>query len=175
MALTAAARGRRRPFGRSLRAVPAPVSATAAVDAAGEQPESTRRLLASWLAHPQPIGPGQWTGGGLAVPPAEADTVIETARELARDASPAAEQPAPPAGLLRLAEVMVVSEHPSVSGWTAAERRLAASWIAVLLDRQGEDGVQRLVHALCAAPVATCHTNPVRLSCVDPECGPGGL
>lgn len=168
----------------------AATSASGAATPVAAQTEATRRLLAVWLAHPQPVVLGsRRAGGGLAVPAAEAATVIEAARELARDAlpeptrvavpagdaSPFGERPAPPAGLLRLAETMVVAEHPSASQWTAAERRLAASWIAVLLDRQGEDGVQRLVRTLCAAPVPTRPTrpsNPVRLSCVDPESGP---
>ena len=200
MALTAAARRRRRPLsqlgqlgqlgslGRPLRALSAQAAQTAqaavpvAAEAAGKQTEATRHLIASWLSHPQPIHPqpirpqpirpGQEAGGGLAVPHAEAATVVDAARELAGAASPSAQQPVPPAGLLRLAEVMVVAEHPSASGWTAAERRLAASWIAVLLDRQGEDGVQRLVRALCAVPAPARPSSPVRLSSVAPESGP---
>ncbi|MFE0462528.1 hypothetical protein ACFW1A_25060, partial [Kitasatospora sp. NPDC058965] len=53
--------------------------------------------------------------------------------------------------LLRLAGALVVDEHPSAAGWSAGERDELTAWVAVLIDRRGEDGVQALLYALNTA------------------------
>ncbi len=50
----------------------------------------------------------------------------------------------------RLAEAMVVDEHPSAANWTAAERRDVLDWITLVIHRLGEDGLLRLVAELNA-------------------------
>ncbi|GHF63845.1 hypothetical protein GCM10018790_47210 [Kitasatospora xanthocidica] len=87
---------------------------------------------------------------GLGVPEAAADEVIAVARRLALRAVPDGRwRPgSAPSGLLGVAAALVVDEHPSVSGWSAAERGRLATWVALLIEHRGEDGVQELVAAL---------------------------
>lgn len=42
----------------------------------------------------------------------------------------------------------MLDEHPSAARWPPAERAAAIGWIALLIDRFGDAGVQRLVAAL---------------------------
>ena len=58
----------------------------------------------------------------------------------------------PPPELRLVAEALVVDEYLSAGGWTAEERRRTVRWVAVLIDRFGEDGVQALLAV--AAPSA---------------------
>ncbi|MFG2819886.1 hypothetical protein ACGFX4_10710 [Kitasatospora sp. NPDC048365] len=118
----------------------------------GEQ--AMRELIGSWLAAeevPEPPGarPGvdEDGGGTLPVPPATGAEVAESARRLALrgfDGSPAEV----PAALSALAEALVIDEHPSAAYWTTAERADAVRWVALLVHRFGEDGVQELVAEL---------------------------
>ncbi|WP_035792329.1 hypothetical protein [Kitasatospora mediocidica] len=87
-------------------------------------------------------------GGGLAVPQARAAEVIAAARSLARRGATGGPAGLPSVQLQLIAEALVVDEHPSASGWTSQERQAAAHWVAVLIERFGEDGVQRLLLAL---------------------------
>ncbi|PBC71105.1 hypothetical protein BX265_5685 [Streptomyces sp. TLI_235] len=114
-----------------------------------------RALIGSWLAAeevPEPSGVGPCAdedcGGALPVPPATGAEVAEAARRLALrefDGSPSA---AAPPVLSALAEALVVDEHPSAAHWTAPERADAVRWVALLVHRFGEDGVQELVAEL---------------------------
>ncbi|WP_407917571.1 hypothetical protein [Kitasatospora sp. NE20-6] len=110
--------------------------------------EAARRLIASWLADYDPsetVLPIDYRGGtGLAVPAADAPTVIGIARQLAIEGLEGASLPDPPAGLQLIAEALVVDEHPSAHSWTPEERVDLAQWVAVLVHRFGEDGVRRL-------------------------------
>ncbi|MFI9274925.1 hypothetical protein ACIGXM_30080 [Kitasatospora sp. NPDC052896] len=115
----------------------------------------TRRRIARWLAVSPPSGESAGrpadSPGGLAVPAAEASAVIAAARRLALRGLPEKwVPPPPPRELLLVAEVLVVDEHPSAPDWTAAERGQAVRWVAVLVGRFGEDGVQSLVRVLAA-------------------------
>ncbi|MER8188083.1 hypothetical protein [Kitasatospora sp. NPDC094015] len=144
----------------------------------GDEEETARRLIASWLAGTEDEGgagnttgpadattrtavPGGAAGGpaggaraggpvpsGLAVPPAGAREVVSTARRLAIEGLAGEPWPVPPADLRLIAEALVVDEHPSAASWSAGERAELGRWIAVLMHRFGEDGVQRLVAAL---------------------------
>ncbi|MFD7729417.1 hypothetical protein ACFV6F_03390 [Kitasatospora phosalacinea] len=53
--------------------------------------------------------------------------------------------PEVPDALYRIARGLVVDEHPSAWRWTRAERNEVARWVALLMHRFGEDGVQELV------------------------------
>ncbi|MFI9328615.1 hypothetical protein ACIGZJ_13845 [Kitasatospora sp. NPDC052868] len=105
-----------------------------------------RRLIESllaWQADPLPGPPV------LAVPEAPAAEVIAAARRLVLPDLPLERpHPAPRPELLRVATALVVDEHPSAPSWSAADRELLASWVAVLIEHRGEDGVQELVRAL---------------------------
>ncbi|MEV7187770.1 hypothetical protein [Kitasatospora sp. NPDC093102] len=100
-------------------------------------------------------------GTGFEVPPATAAEVIAVVRglvarpgediEAVRFAVRRESGPGGFAQLRRIAEALVVAEHPSAESWTAAEWDLAADWVAVLIARQGEDGVERLTEALSGA------------------------
>jgi hypothetical protein len=92
--------------------------------------------------------PGLDRGTGLDVPPAPAEVVIATARRVATSGLWIGPRPDPAPGLRSVAEAMVLDEHPSAPEWTLAERRDALDWIALIIDRFGEDGVQRLVTEL---------------------------
>ncbi|MGF1428317.1 hypothetical protein [Kitasatospora sp. LaBMicrA B282] len=131
-------------------------------DEVGE--DEVRRLIEAWLSEPPTLPelpelpePAELPelaepASGLAVPPAAADVVVAAARRLATEEDVAAEDlGAPDAGLRLLAEVMVLDEHPSAATWTCAERTEVLDWLTLLIHRFGEDGVQRLVAALCAA------------------------
>jgi hypothetical protein len=87
-------------------------------------------------------------GTGLDVPHAPAEVVIATARRVATSGRWTGPRPDPAPELRSVAEAMVLDEHPSASGWTLAERRDALDWIALIIARFGEDGVQRLVAEL---------------------------
>ncbi|MEV4615661.1 hypothetical protein AB0K43_24170 [Kitasatospora sp. NPDC049258] len=124
----------------------------------GDEEETARRLIASWLAGSEDAGddPGEDEGGrgpvpspsGFAVPPAGAREVISTARRLAVQGLAGQPWPEPSADLRLIAEALVVDEHPSAASWSTRERAELARWIAVLVHRFGEDGVQRLAAAL---------------------------
>ncbi|GAB2805415.1 hypothetical protein GCM10027176_07950 [Actinoallomurus bryophytorum] len=92
--------------------------------------------------------PGPDRGTGLDVPPAPAEVVIATARRVATSGRLVGPRPDPAPGLRSVAEAMVLDEHPSAPEWTLAERRDALDWIALIIARFGEDGVQRLVTEL---------------------------
>ncbi|MDH6133285.1 hypothetical protein P3T37_002680 [Kitasatospora sp. MAA4] len=94
-----------------------------------------------------PLG-GPDFGGGLVVPQARAAEVIAAAEALARRGTAGRPVDLPSVQLRLIAEALVIDEHPSAAGWTARERQLAAHWVAVLIERFGEDGVQRLLLAL---------------------------
>ncbi|MGW6913462.1 hypothetical protein ACWGB8_06525 [Kitasatospora sp. NPDC054939] len=121
--------------------------------------------MASLVARQTPAEPGP---PALPVPPAPADEVIAVARRLAERGGPAEpgrpdrpagrgrsggrDHAAPPPELVRLARALVVDEHPSAPSWSEADRVLLAAWVAVLIEQQGEDGVQELIAALGPAP-----------------------
>lgn len=90
---------------------------------------------------------------GLAVPEAGVEEVIAVARRLALRAVPAGRRgwPRPDPGLLGVATALVVDEHPSAARWSGAERKRLATWVAVLIEHRGEDGVQELVRVLAGA------------------------
>lgn len=92
--------------------------------------------------------PGPDRGTGLDVPPAPAEDVIAAARHVATTGRRIGPRSDPAPELRTVAEVMVLDEHPSAREWTLAERRDALDWIALIIDRFGEDGVQRLVAEL---------------------------
>ncbi|WP_431676428.1 hypothetical protein [Kitasatospora sp. KL5] len=107
---------------------------------------SPREFVASLLARPPEVRPGL---SALPVPDAPADEVIAVARRLALRGLPGEHlRPNPPAALLRLATALVVDEHPSASSWLPADRALLAAWVSVLIDRDGEEGVEEFVRAL---------------------------
>jgi hypothetical protein len=87
-------------------------------------------------------------GTGLDVPLAPAEVVIASARRIATAGRWIGPRPDPTPELRSVAEAMVLDEHPSSPEWTLAERRDALDWIALIIDRFGEDGVQRLVAEL---------------------------
>ncbi|MFE2725393.1 hypothetical protein [Kitasatospora sp. NPDC059327] len=121
-----------------------------------DEPE-IRELIASWLAAEPQVeaatgGPG--SGGGLPAPPAGGGEVAAAARRLALRGLDGAPSPAVPEGLRLVAEALVVDEHPSASGWTPLERAEAVKWVALLVHRFGEDGVQELAAALGGQPGA---------------------
>ncbi|MFD3995999.1 hypothetical protein [Streptomyces sp. NPDC058548] len=127
-----------------------------------ENAEDIRRLLRGWLdAAPHPeAAAGSAAAGGIDVPAAEAAAVVEAARaELGLTPEEAA-GPRALSGLddRRLAEVrllaqtLVVDEHPSAAHWTPLDRRRVVAWTALLIERQGEDGVERLLERLRNTP-----------------------
>ncbi|MFD8756188.1 hypothetical protein ACFV0O_35200 [Kitasatospora sp. NPDC059577] len=106
-----------------------------------------RELIAALVRAGAPSVPGPT---GLGVPEAPAEEVIAVARRLALRAVPQGRwRPgsAPP-GLLGVASALVVDEHPSAAAWSAAERERLATWVAMLIEHRGEDGVQELLRAL---------------------------
>ncbi|TVZ76761.1 hypothetical protein [Streptomyces sp. BK340] len=124
--------------------------------------ETVSLLVRSWVAGSSPLAdPGRALGTGLPVPRAQALEVIESARSLAvlglTDGCPAVSSPALVRSqlgdarfseLCLIADALVVGQHPSVAEWTAGDYRVAVEWTAVLIQRWGEDGVQRLVAEL---------------------------
>jgi hypothetical protein len=116
--------------------------------AAGEA--AVRRLVASWMSETSAAQEPGEPATGLPVPHASAREVIAAACRLATDGRPAHPHVQPAYGLRLIAEAMVLDEHPSAGDWTAEERREALDWITLLIHRQGEDGVQRLVGELSA-------------------------
>ncbi|MEU1285425.1 hypothetical protein [Kitasatospora sp. NPDC005856] len=86
---------------------------------------------------------------GLAVPEAAAEEVIAVARRLALRVVPEGRWwPRPTPALLDMATALVVDGHPSAPRWSQAERQRLATWVAVLIEHRGEDGVQELLRAL---------------------------
>ncbi|MFI8460656.1 hypothetical protein [Kitasatospora sp. NPDC085464] len=127
----------------------------------GPDDEATaRRLIAAWLAGeaaepaPAPAAGAERPAGavptGWCVPPAAAREVIAVARRMALHGRQGRTWPAPGAEHLMLARALVVDEHPSAAAWSECERVELAGWIAVLVRRFGEDGVQQLTAALVA-------------------------
>jgi hypothetical protein len=105
-----------------------------------------RRLIADWLTEPPPALPGV---PALQAPPAPAAEVIAAARRIVAGGAVADQPcPTPPAGLLPLAAALVVDEHPSAREWSRGERAELLNWVAVLIDRHGEEGVQELLRQL---------------------------
>ncbi|MEU9041669.1 MULTISPECIES: hypothetical protein [unclassified Kitasatospora] len=106
-----------------------------------------REFVAALVRAGAPSGAGPT---GLGVPEASAEVVIAVARRLALRAVPQGRwRPgSAPSGLLRVASALVVDEHPSASGWSAAERERLARWVAMLIEHRGEDGVEDLVREL---------------------------
>ncbi|MFD7455106.1 hypothetical protein [Kitasatospora sp. NPDC059827] len=133
----------------------------AGVEAGRDEEETARRLIGGWLAEDAGRestaaaagdGPGP-TGWG--VPKAPARDVLAVARGLAVRGLPALgpggpARSVPGADELLLARVLVVDEHPSAADWTEHERAELGGWVAVLIRRFGEAGVQRLTAALAA-------------------------
>ncbi|MFD3996001.1 hypothetical protein [Streptomyces sp. NPDC058548] len=135
-----------------------------------------RELLGSWTRDPLVEGEQDGRGSGLAVPPAAAATVIHGVRTILAGENPGGQEAqegvhalfartdrgeetdrfsghvtGPFAGPSRIAGELVVAEHPSAEEWNDGERRAATAWVAVLIDRLGENGVERLVERLSAA------------------------
>jgi hypothetical protein len=104
-----------------------------------------RQAIAGWLAQPGPALPGE---PGLPVPEADAAEVVAAARRIVLGAEADRTCPTPDPDLLRLAGALVVDEHPSAAQWSARERAELTVWVAVLIERHGEDGVQALLDAL---------------------------
>ncbi|MEU8922425.1 hypothetical protein AB0D10_16025 [Kitasatospora sp. NPDC048545] len=126
---------------------------------------AARRLIAAWLAGDAepaadpatgPSGtsaqPARALPPGWTVPRAGAREVVTTARRLALHGVSGRARPVPGTDELVLARVLVVDEHPSAPTWTERERVELAGWVAVLVRRFGEDGVQRLTAALTGRP-----------------------
>ncbi|WP_035841676.1 hypothetical protein [Kitasatospora azatica] len=112
-----------------------------------------RQLIAGWLAEP----PAELAGEpGLRVPEAPAPEVIAAARRIAVGPGKG-DQLCPTAhpDLLRLAAALVVDEHPSAASWRRREREELTAWVAVLIERRGEDGIQALLYALNERSAAT--------------------
>ncbi|MFB8235856.1 hypothetical protein ACFC58_04825 [Kitasatospora purpeofusca] len=145
----------------------------AMAEAVGEA--GVRELVAGWLAAERPgeggSGGGDPADGGWAVPPAAGAVVVAAARRLAgAGPGPGGTPPAAPEGLRLIAEALVVDEHPSAGAWTSRERAEAVEWVALLLDRFGEDGVTMLTAELTAG--LTGQAESARESGVgDPESG----
>ncbi|MCX4684108.1 hypothetical protein OG401_07250 [Kitasatospora purpeofusca] len=123
----------------------------AMAEAVGEA--GVRELVAGWLAAERPgedgPGGGEPADGGWAVPPAAGSVVVAAARRLAgAGPGPGGTPSAAPEGLRLIAEALVVDEHPSAGAWTERERAEAVEWVALLLDRFGEDGVTMLTAEL---------------------------
>ncbi|MFD3945150.1 hypothetical protein [Streptomyces sp. NPDC058579] len=108
--------------------------------------DEVRALLRSWSAHAVPAPDDPAAGTALDVPPAAVAEVTDAVLRLL--GQPAGPLPAGSDELCRIARVLVVDEHPSAAGWTEAERVDVARWIAVLIARDGEEGVQSLVREL---------------------------
>ncbi|MFD4656749.1 hypothetical protein ACFWP2_14115 [Kitasatospora sp. NPDC058444] len=93
--------------------------------------------------------PGADGPPGLAVPEAAAEEVIAVARRLALRVVPEGRWwPRPAPALLDMATALVVDGHPSAPRWSAAERQRLATWVAVVIEHRGEDGVQELLRLL---------------------------
>lgn len=115
-----------------------------------DEPE-IRELIASWLAaEPQVEVPTGDAGGGegLPAPPGGGREFAQAARRLALRGLDGSRLPAVPGGLRLVAEALVVDEHPSAARWTPLERAEAVEWVALLMHRFGEDGVQELIAEL---------------------------
>ncbi len=112
---------------------------------------ATRRIVGYWLSRTS-LDPGSDDAprGGLAVPEAPAGEVIAAARRLATRGRRSVPYAQPPSELRLVAEVLVVDEHPSAASWTDAERRQVLYWVALIIHRFGEDGIQHLVSELNA-------------------------
>ena len=107
---------------------------------------SPREFVASLLARRPEARPGP---PALPVPDAPATEVIAAARRIALRGLPGGHlHPDPPAALRRLATSLVVDEHPSAPSWAPADRALLAGWVVLLIERDGEEGVQELIHVL---------------------------
>ncbi|WP_406207984.1 hypothetical protein OH807_35895 [Kitasatospora sp. NBC_01560] len=113
-----------------------------------------RDLIAALVAEGAEALPGP---PALAVPGAPAAEVIAAARRLALGGPPNGRAravqrqvpvPAPLPELRRLAAALFVDEHPSAPAWSATDRDRLADWVAVLIERRGEDGIQELIGVL---------------------------
>ncbi|MGA5824029.1 hypothetical protein ACPC54_40055 [Kitasatospora sp. NPDC094028] len=111
-----------------------------------------REYLAALVRGPEPTRSAPPV---LAVPERPAAEVIAVARRLAlgevsgeATSSGPGPVPLPLPELLGVAAALVVDEHPAAAGWSTADRKLLTRWVAVLIERRGEDGVQDLVRAL---------------------------
>ena len=127
----------------------------------GLDEEAARRLIAHWMATATldvtDAGPQGGVTAGLEVPPADAHAVIVTARRLALQGLSAEPSPVPSPRLRLLAQALVVDQHPSAHTWNERERARLAKWVAVLLQRFGEDGVQRLTAVLACGQGPSGH------------------
>ncbi|MEV6954867.1 hypothetical protein [Streptomyces sp. NPDC051183] len=115
-------------------------------DAAADE---VRSLLRSWLrdtvpaeADTDPDSPA--AGTGLDVPEATAAQVTDAVTRLLGLSA----APSPSDELCLLARVLVVEEHPSSAGWTEDEQEAVTRWIAVLIGRRGDEGVEALLSEL---------------------------
>ncbi|MFD4395799.1 hypothetical protein ACFV84_25875 [Kitasatospora sp. NPDC059811] len=105
-----------------------------------------REVVAALVRQEEPSRPGP---PALVVPEGTAEEVTAAARRLALRALPTERwRPEPAPGLRELAAALVVDEHPSAPAWSAVEREQLATWVAVLIEHRGEDGVQELVRVL---------------------------
>ncbi|MEV7187781.1 hypothetical protein [Kitasatospora sp. NPDC093102] len=108
----------------------------------------TYELVSSWLRDTVAESGTHLPDALLPVPPVAAAEFTEVARGLATQGLESGPLPEPSPGQRRLAEAMVLDEHPSAGSWTPAERRAALDWTTLIVHRFGEDGVQRLIAAL---------------------------
>ncbi|WP_157850079.1 MULTISPECIES: hypothetical protein [Kitasatospora] len=120
-----------------------------------------RALIGSWLAAEDGVPDGPCAApdadgkalatAGSGVPESAAREVAAVARRLALggpDEGGAGELLEASAGLRGVARALVVDEHPSAGRWTRAERDEVARWVALLMHRFGEGGVQLLLAEL---------------------------
>ncbi|MFE4973700.1 hypothetical protein ACFRAR_16515 [Kitasatospora sp. NPDC056651] len=126
-------------------------------DGNGQGDEATaRRLIAAWLADEAEPAATRSTGAALpagwSVPAATAREVLATARRMALHGLAGPARTTPGTDHLALARVLVVDEHPSAPTWSEDERAELAEWVAILVQRFGEEGVERLTAALTARP-----------------------
>ncbi|GAA2679942.1 hypothetical protein GCM10009864_60330 [Streptomyces lunalinharesii] len=121
--------------------------------------ETVRRFLDALPDPPEAPESELPLGTGLPVPPADAATVIDAARSVAARYwhDEVEELPELVRGrlgeedfsqLCLLADALVIGEHPSAHTWSEQELQRTAAWVAVLMDRLGEDGVQQLISVL---------------------------
>ncbi|RSS58238.1 hypothetical protein [Streptomyces sp. WAC06614] len=140
---------------RALRAVTDPHTPRATEDADADSESD------GGAAPPLPDAAGDaGTDAGSGLPPADAQRVIETTQRLVLRLRPGQRVPELAdqlPGHLRteigrtrfaqarlIASAFFVDEHPSARAWTAAQRSTVADWIAVLIERQGDEGLTNL-------------------------------
>ncbi|MEV4560468.1 hypothetical protein AB0K51_26215 [Kitasatospora sp. NPDC049285] len=120
-----------------------------------EREDEVRLLLRDWLEAPRPAADAQLDVPALDVPPGDAATLIGAVRDLL---GPTARHAAPRelstladrrfTELRLLAESLVLDEHPSVGSWSLPDRYQAGCWLAVLIERRGDAGVEHLLDVL---------------------------